>query len=84
MATSLMLLTNSCGSVKIEYVYDVPNVVFPAFPDPEPVTVDEKTGIVTMPLDYYVRIAEYKRDVDKVQAQLERIRELYDTEKKDR
>ena len=79
-----MLLMNSCESVKVEYVYDVPPVVFPAFPDPEPVTIDEETGIVTMPLDYYVRIAEYKRDVDKVQAQLERTRELYGAEKKDK
>lgn len=82
LAISLPLLMTSCESVKTEYVYDVPRVVFPVFPDPEPVALDEKTGMVTMPLEYYTRIAEYKRDVDKVQAQLERTRALYEKQGK--
>lgn len=72
-----MPLMNSCTSTRTEYEYITPDVVFPIFPEPDGVTLDEEGGVVSMPLEYYIRIAEYKRDVDKVRRQIERMHELY-------
>lgn len=69
-----MLLTISCASTKTVVVHEYPDVTFPTFPDPEPVTLDGET--VTMPLWYYIKIAEYKADVDKIEEYLQRLREL--------
>lgn len=69
-----MLLMTSCASTKTVVVHEYPDVTFPTFPDPEPVTLDGET--VTMPLWYYIKIAEYKADVDKIEEYLQRLREL--------
>lgn len=65
----------SCGTTRIEYVRDVPDVVFPTFPAPDGVTYDEESDTVTAPLEWYLRVAEYKIDVDAVEEYLNRLRE---------
>lgn len=74
-----MLLMTSCATqtkVVTKVVHDVPDVEFPVFPDPEPVKLDEATETVSMPLWYYIKIAEYKADVDKIEVYFEKLQEL--------
>ena len=74
---SLMLSITACAtSPKIEYVYETYDVVFPLFPDPEPVVFDDTTETVSMPLWYWQKIAEYKIEVDAIQSYFEKIRRL--------
>lgn len=74
---SLMLSITACAtSPKIEYVYETYDVVFPLFPDPEPVAFDDTTETVSMPLWYWQKIAEYKIEVDAIQSYFEKIRQL--------
>ena len=61
------LITACVTKGKTEYIYIVPAVDFPLFPDPEPVVLDEETETVSMPLWYWQRIAEYKIDVDAIE-----------------
>ena len=51
-------------------------IVFPLFPDPEPVAFDDTTETVSMPLWYWQKIAEYKIEVDAIQSYFEKIRKL--------
>ena len=67
------------SSPKTVVVHDVPDVEFPTFPDPEPVTLDGEN--VTMPLWYFTKIAEYKADVDKIEAYLDELRKLNENSK---
>lgn len=72
-----MLLTQACQtSPRIEIVYDVPDVTFPAFPPPDCVTLDDETGTVSMPLWYWLLIANYKIDVDAIEKYIDRLRDL--------
>jgi hypothetical protein len=61
-------------ATKTEYVYYVPALIFPVFPAPDCVEYNEDTDIVSMPLWYYRKIAEYKIDVDAVAEYLRRLR----------
>jgi hypothetical protein len=67
-------LTASCaGSPKVEHVLTAIAVpAFPAFPAPDPVTLDEETETVSMPLWYWQKVAEYKIGVDAVEAYLKK------------
>jgi len=77
LAISLTLLTTVCQtSPKIEFVHEVPAIVFPTFPPPDCVTFDEANGLVSMPLWYWLMIAEYKIDIDALEVYLDRLREL--------
>ena len=64
---------------KTVVVHDVPDVTFPVFPDPDPVVLNGET--VEMPLWYFTKIAEYKADVDKIEAYLDKLRELNENSK---
>ena len=76
----LIVLSTSCVSTtKTVVIHDVPDVDFPVFPDPDPVTLDGDT--VTMPLWYFTKIAEYKADVDKIEAYLDELRKLNENSK---
>jgi len=80
MLTGLILLLTCCVSTtKTVVVHDVPDVTFPTFPDPDPVTLDGET--VSMPLWYFTKIAEYKADVDKIEAYLNELRKLNENSK---
>ena len=79
MLISSMLLATSCVSTKTVVVHEIPDVTFPVFPDPEPVALDGE--IVTMPLWYFLKIAEYKADVDAIQKTLEEMRKLNENTK---
>lgn len=70
------LITACVTKGKTEYIYTVPDVDFPLFPDPEPVVLDEATETVSMPLWYWQRIAEYKIDVDAVEDYLCKLRSM--------
>jgi len=79
MLIGSILLSASCVSTKTVVVHDVPDVEFPVFPDPDPVVLDGDT--VSMPLWYFQKIAEYKADVDKIEAYLKKLRELNENAK---
>jgi hypothetical protein len=51
----------------------VPGIIFPVFPPPDSVTLDEETETVSMPLWYWQKIAEYKIDVDAIERYLARL-----------
>ena len=70
---ALMLSITACVT-KIEYVREIPAVDFPIFPPPDCVTYDEATDTVSMPLEYWQRIAEYKIDVDAARDYLDYLR----------
>ena len=79
---SMLLITSCVTETKVvtKVVHDLPDAEFPVFPDPEPVTLDEATETVSMPLWYYTKIAEYKADVDKIEVLFENLRELNEKE----
>ena len=75
LASVLIPLITACVTKsKTEYLYTVPEVDFPLFPDPEPVVLDEETETVSMPLWYWQRIAEYKIDVDAIENYLNELK----------
>ena len=77
LAINLTLSIIACQtSPRIEYIHEVPDVVFPTFPPPDSVTLDDETEIVSMPLWYWLAIANYKIDVDAIEAYLDRLREI--------
>ena len=55
---------------------EIPEVAFPVFPSPDPVTMDDKTGIVSMPLWYWEKICDYNIDVKSIEEYLNRMRAL--------
>ncbi len=66
-----------CATTQVETRTAVPTLSFPAFPDPDGrVSLDAEKETVTMPLEYYARIYEYKVRVDEARAVYERIRDL--------
>jgi hypothetical protein len=78
----LTLSTASCRTIpKIEYIHEVPDIIFPVFPPPDSVTLDEETEIVSMPLWYWQEIAEYKIDVDAVETYIKLLRAEQDVQK---
>jgi hypothetical protein len=75
----LTLSITACETTpKIEYVHETPDVIFPVFPFSDSVTYDEETGTVSMPLWYWQKIAEYKIDVDAIEAYLSILQSLND------
>ncbi len=73
----LTLSMISCQTTpKIEYIHEVPDVVFPVFPPPDSVTFDDETELVSMPLWYWQKIAEYKIDIDGIEAYINALRKL--------
>ena len=75
----LILPLICCVSTKTVVVHDVPDVEFPVFPDPDPVVLDGEN--VVMPLWYFTKIAEYKADVDKIEAYMNELRKLNEDRK---
>jgi hypothetical protein len=72
----------SCaGTPRIEYVREIPAVVFPVFPPPDCVEYDETADTVFMPLWYWQKIAEYKIDVDAARDYLTLLRGQADVER---
>jgi len=57
-------------------VHEIPEVIFPVFPPPDCVTFDPATELVSMPLWYWQKIAEYKIDVDAIENYIDRLKEL--------
>jgi chromatin remodeling complex protein RSC6 len=53
---------------------DIPT--FPVFPDPYPVTYDDTTDMVSMPLWYWQKIAEYKIDIDAIESYINQIQDI--------
>jgi hypothetical protein len=60
----------------VEYIHEIPDVTFPVFPVPDSVTYDETTDVVSMPLWYWQKIAEYKIDVDAIEAYIQGLRNI--------
>ena len=65
IAIILTILLISCAS-KPEYIFinKIPTLTFPDFPDPKDVKYNDESGIVSMPLSYWLSIVEYKIDID--------------------
>lgn len=72
----MLSMTGCQTSPKIEYIHEVPNVIFPVFPPPDSVTFDDATELVSMPLWYWQKIAEYKIDIDGIETYINALREL--------
>jgi hypothetical protein len=71
----LMLSIIACETTpRVEYIHEIPDVLFPVFPLPDSVTYDEATDTVSMPLWYWQKIAEYKIDVDAIEAYINGLR----------
>lgn len=82
LASGLTLSTTACRTTRVETQVVVPEISFPAFPDPAGwASLDEETETVSMPLEYYARIFEYKVRVDEARTVYERIWEMYEGEK---
>jgi hypothetical protein len=76
-----MLSIAACKTTpNVEYIHEIPDVIFPVFPPPDSVTYDEETDSVSMPLWYWQKIAEYKIDVDAIEAYINGLRNI-DTNK---
>jgi hypothetical protein len=74
-------LVTSCRTTpQIEYIHEIPDVVFPVFPSVDSVTYDDEIGLVSMPLELWMDIAEYKIDVDAIEEYLTRLRKIKDGE----
>jgi hypothetical protein len=76
----LTLLITACATTKIEYVREIPTVIFPIFPPPDCVEYDEAKDTVSMPLWYWQKVAEYKIDVDAARDYLTLLRGQADVE----
>jgi hypothetical protein len=65
----------ACETIpSVEYIHEIPDVAFPVFPPPDCVTYDDKSDLVSMPLWYWQKIAEYKIDVDAIDEYISRLR----------
>lgn len=63
-----MLLTTGCVTTETKTRTVVPAVDWPVFPDPAGIVVyDDVTDMVSMPLEFYERIYEYKLRVDEAE-----------------
>ena len=78
MAGSVLTLSiTACGTTpRVEYIHEIPDVVFPVFPPPDCVTYDDDSDLVSMPLWYWQKIAEYKIDVDAIENYFNQLRQL--------
>jgi hypothetical protein len=73
----LTLSTAACETTpRVEYIHEIPDVLFPVFPLPDSVTYDEATDTVSMPLWYWQKIAEYKIDVDAIEIYINGLRDV--------
>lgn len=71
-------------SPRIEFVHEVPDVVFPTFPPPDSVSLDAESETVFMPLWYWQAIAEYKIDVDAIETYFDQLRQAETISKTDK
>jgi hypothetical protein len=72
-----MLSIAACETTpRVEYVHEIPDVIFPVFPAPDSVIYDDETDTVSMPLWYWQKIAEYKIDIDAIEGYLVGLREI--------
>jgi hypothetical protein len=74
---SLVILLACETTPRVEYIHEIPDVVFPVFPPPDSVTYDEETDTVLMPLWYWQKIAEYKIDVDAIEIYIKGLRGIH-------
>ena len=73
-------MTACATSPKTETVVVVPDLSFPDYPDPEGnVELDDADGTVTMSLEYYTLIYEFKVKVDETKAVYNRIKSSEET-----
>jgi hypothetical protein len=70
------LITNCKTTPRIEYIHEIPDVVFPVFPSVDSVTYDDETNLVSVPLELWLDIAEYKIDVDAIEAYIKGLRDI--------
>ncbi len=57
-----MLLPLSCQTVKPS---PLPSLDWPVWPDPSIATYDDTTKSVTIPLDFWLELAQYKAAIDR-------------------
>jgi hypothetical protein len=78
---ALTTLITACKTIPaVEYIHEIPDVIFPVFPPPDCVTYNDETDLVSMPLWYWQKIAEYKIDVDAIAEYIKQLRAI-DNEK---
>lgn len=81
LLVSILSMTSCVSTTKTVVIHDIPDVTFPTFPDPDPVSVDMTTGVVSMPLWFYEKIGEYKVNVDAIEKTFKELRELNENPK---
>lgn len=76
--TGLILLVTSCKTTQVvtEYVYKVPQVVWPDFPSVDSAVYDDENDTVVVSGDFWMQLAEYKRDVDRIKKIYQRLGEI--------
>lgn len=77
--SGIMLLLTSCITAKeIEYRFVVPEIDFPEFPvwEKEEEIVDFENRTVTIPIDVYIELAEYKADITATEEMYGKLRVL--------
>ena len=73
----LIISITACKTTpRVEYIHEIPDVVFPVFPPPDCVTYDEESDLVSMPLWYWQKIAEFKIDVDAIEIYINQLRQI--------
>ncbi len=66
VTVSMILLASCKSSPEYIVVYDFPVLEFPAFPKPVGIEYDDEHDRVSMPLEYWLSIVDYKIDMDAV------------------
>jgi hypothetical protein len=75
-----MLSIAACKTTpRVEYIHEIPDVIFPVFPAPDPVTYSDETDTVSMPLWYWQKVAEYKIDIDAIENYINQLRKIENT-----
>lgn len=68
----------SCRTlVKTEIEYVVPELNFPTWPNPGPVDFPFEDGVISVPVDYFRQLYDYKKDIEGVEEYYSRCKELY-------
>jgi hypothetical protein len=70
------LITSCKTTPRIEYIHEIPDVVFPVFPSVDSVTYDDETNLVSMPLELWLDIAAYKIDIDAIETDIKGLRNI--------
>ena len=67
LIVSTLLMQSCATSRRPVYIYDVPYVSFPTFPVPTETSFNDTTNTVTVPVEWYIQLAEYKTEIQAIE-----------------